>query len=186
MQFKNFTEAENYLNSFIHSNLKKVFDENNPLARTRTLAKKVGDPHKKLKIIHIAGTSGKGSTSKLTSESLQSQGFKVGLVVSPHLKTIRERIQLNSNLISENDFIQFLSNISFAIEEVKKEGAIAEACICYTGDITDPKKTKFHKFDKITPGTMIIFYSGLWHRVLPVKTGFRKSLVGWTLGTKFQ
>ena len=50
----------------------------------------------------------------------------------------------------------------------------------------DPKKTKFHKFDKITPGTMIIFYSGLWHRVLPVKTGFRKSLVGWTLGTKFQ
>ena len=50
----------------------------------------------------------------------------------------------------------------------------------------DPKKTKFYKFDKITPGTIIIFYSGLWHRVLPVKTGFRKSLVGWTLGTKFQ
>tara|TARA_B100001113_G_C21041516_1_gene592571 strand:- start:104 stop:667 length:564 start_codon:yes stop_codon:yes gene_type:complete len=51
-----------------------------------------------------------------------------------------------------------------------------------------PEHTKsiIHRFEKTKPGTIIVFYSGLWHKVYPVKSGQRQSLVGWTLGSKFQ
>jgi dihydrofolate synthase / folylpolyglutamate synthase len=80
-------------------------DLNNTLA----LANYLGQPHKKFKSIHVAGTNGKGSTSHMMASVLQEAGYKVGLYTSPHLKDFRERIKVNGLEVSEEfvtDFVQ--------------------------------------------------------------------------------
>jgi len=64
------------------------------LKRAKYFMKLLGNPQNKLKVIHIAGTSGKGSTAHLMSHILRSQGFSVGLSISPHVLDIRERFQV--------------------------------------------------------------------------------------------
>ncbi|KAJ5934305.1 folylpolyglutamate synthase [Penicillium verhagenii] len=64
-----------------------------------------------LNVIHIAGTSGKGSTCAYTSSILQSSGYKVGLYTSPHLLSIRERIRINGKPIEEEAFASAFSEI---------------------------------------------------------------------------
>ena len=73
------------------------------LARMGRLLSAVGNPHKKLKSVHIAGTKGKGSTAAMLSAMLTNSGLKVGLYTSPHLMNIRERVQINDEMISEAD-----------------------------------------------------------------------------------
>ena len=70
----------------------------------------LGNPHKKFKSIHVAGTNGKGSVSHMIASILQEAGYKVGLYTSPHLKDFRERIKINGNLISKKEVIDFISN----------------------------------------------------------------------------
>lgn len=65
----------------------------------------LGKPDEGMYVFHIGGTSGKGSTSTILSNFLASQGLKVGLFVSPHIETVKERIQLNNKNISE-DYMQ--------------------------------------------------------------------------------
>lgn len=64
-----------------------------------------------MQIIHVAGTSGKGSTATLISQFLSAHHFKVGLQLSPHLIDIRERVQINSQLISKKRFILALKKV---------------------------------------------------------------------------
>ena len=71
---------------------------------TEHLLPKLGDPDRGMKIIHIAGTNGKGSVAMYIAAALEANGCKTGLFTSPHLITIRERIQVNRQLISEEDF----------------------------------------------------------------------------------
>ncbi|MFC2137119.1 bifunctional folylpolyglutamate synthase/dihydrofolate synthase [Bacteroidota bacterium] len=73
-----------------------------------------GNPHKKYKSIHIAGTNGKGSVSHMIASVLQSAGYKVGLYTSPHLKDFRERIKINGEEIPKEEIISFVKdNIAF-------------------------------------------------------------------------
>ena len=67
-----------------------------------------GNPHKRFKTIHIAGTNGKGSVSHTLAAILQSAGYKVGLYTSPHLKDFSERIRVNGKPISEQYVIDFV------------------------------------------------------------------------------
>jgi dihydrofolate synthase / folylpolyglutamate synthase len=80
------------------------------LTNTLDFAAHLGDPHKKFKSIHVAGTNGKGSTSHMLASILQEAGLKVGLYTSPHLKDFRERIKINGKEISEEDVVQFIEN----------------------------------------------------------------------------
>ncbi len=64
----------------------------------------VGDPHKDLRFIHVAGTNGKGSVSATLLAILARAGYRVGLYTSPHLVSVRERFRINDALISEEDF----------------------------------------------------------------------------------
>lgn len=78
-----------------------------------------GNPQEKLKMIHIGGTNGKGSTSNMLASVLQEQGYKVGLYNSPHLIDFTERIKVNGNNCEKEfvfDFIQKLKNLP---EEIK-------------------------------------------------------------------
>ena len=76
------------------------------------------NPQDSLKIIHVAGTNGKGSTSHLVSSMLQEMGYRVGLYTSPHYIDFRERIKINGELISEQEIISFVEQIEPNIEEI--------------------------------------------------------------------
>lgn len=79
------------------------------LTNTILLSNHLGNPEKKLKCIHVAGTNGKGSTSHLLASILQEAGYKVGLYTSPHLKDYRERIKINGEEISEVFVTEFIT-----------------------------------------------------------------------------
>ena len=80
------------------------------------LANHLGNPEKKLKCIHVAGTNGKGSTSHTLASILQEAGYTVGLYTSPHLRDYRERIKINGSVISE-EFVRDFINTNKAFFE---------------------------------------------------------------------
>ena len=77
--------------------------------RTLALARRVGSPHEQLRVVHIAGTSGKTSTAYYTAGLLAAAGVKVGLTVSPHIASITERVQINGVPLSDEDFCRYMS-----------------------------------------------------------------------------
>lgn len=87
------------------------------LDNTLRLMEHVGNPHEKLRAIHVAGTNGKGSTSHLIAAALQASGLKVGLFTSPHLVSLTERIRINGVPIPEETVAAFVeSNRAFMDE----------------------------------------------------------------------
>lgn len=89
------------------------------LTNTLRLCEAVGNPHRRIKAIHVAGTNGKGSTSHMLAAILQQAGYKTGLYTSPHLVDFRERIRLNGAMIPQEAVIRFVqSNVSL-IEDVQ-------------------------------------------------------------------
>lgn len=89
------------------------------LTNTIRLCGALGDPQKKFKTIHIAGTNGKGSTSHMLAAILQTAGYKTGLYTSPHLKDFRERIKINGQVCSEEFVIDFTERIKPLINEIE-------------------------------------------------------------------
>lgn len=88
------------------------------LTNTVELCKRLNNPHKLFKSIHIAGTNGKGSTSHMLAAILQIAGYKTGLYTSPHLKDFRERIRLNGEMIPEEIVVDFVNKQRINIEEI--------------------------------------------------------------------
>src|SRR5213082_2245523 len=70
------------------------------LDRMRALLARLGDPHRRLRIIHVAGSKGKGSTSAMLAAILCRAGYRTGLFTSPHLTGVEERIQIDGQPIS--------------------------------------------------------------------------------------
>ena len=87
------------------------------LTNTILLADYLGNPEKKLKTIHVAGTNGKGSTSSIIASVLQEAGYRVGLYTSPHLKDFRERIKINGQEIEETFVVNFIEKYQFFFEQ---------------------------------------------------------------------
>lgn len=81
------------------------------LTNTLKLCSYLGDPQKKFKSIHVAGTNGKGSVSHMLAAILQTAGYKTGLYTSPHLKDFRERIRINGKMVHEKFVIDFTKRI---------------------------------------------------------------------------
>ena len=76
------------------------------LYRTRELLEKMGDPHRKLKYVHIAGTNGKGSTAAMTASILQQAGYRTGLFTSPYIYRFNERMQVNGQPIDDRELAE--------------------------------------------------------------------------------
>jgi dihydrofolate synthase/folylpolyglutamate synthase len=89
------------------------------LDNTIALCARLGNPEKKFRSIHVAGTNGKGSTSHLLASILQAAGLKVGLYTSPHLKDFRERIKINGVFISQEYVTEFVSKHKHYFEQLK-------------------------------------------------------------------
>ena len=86
------------------------------LNRISRLLKQLGNPHERLRVIHIAGSKGKGSTAALVASVLTHAGYKTGLFTSPHLITPRERCRIDNKLISEAEVALYIHKIKPAIE----------------------------------------------------------------------
>ncbi|MGE5604974.1 MAG: bifunctional folylpolyglutamate synthase/dihydrofolate synthase [Bacteroidota bacterium] len=92
------------------------------LERIREILKRAGDPQDKYRIVHIAGTNGKGSTAAFYDFALREAGLKVGRFTSPHLSSYRERITVNGEPISEADLAEVITELKSVVEEVATDG----------------------------------------------------------------
>lgn len=111
----NCNEAIEYIHSLEKFGIKPGME------RIRALCNELGNPQKKLKIIHVAGTNGKGSTSTLISNILQKSGYSTGLFISPYVTDFRERIQYNGNMIEKTELAECVEKIKCVIDNLAKK-----------------------------------------------------------------
>ncbi len=92
------------------------------LDRMRALLRALGDPHRNLRIVHVAGTKGKGSTSAMLASVLQEAGYRVGLFTSPHLSDVSERIQVDGIPISRDELAARMAQVAEAARSIEWDG----------------------------------------------------------------
>ncbi len=92
------------------------------LERIRALCELLGNPQDKLKVIHVAGTNGKGSTSTIISNILIKNGFRTSLYISPYVMDFRERIQFNGNMIEHSELAECVEKVKNAVEILLEKG----------------------------------------------------------------
>lgn len=98
------------------------FTVKNPPEHTKELLKRLGNPQDSIKVIHVAGTNGKGSTCAYLASMLKEGGYRTGLFTSPHLVTINDRFRINGENISDEDFIESFLRVKQVIDEAKEDG----------------------------------------------------------------
>ena len=89
------------------------------LNNTIAICSALGNPEKKIKCVHVAGTNGKGSSSHMLAAILQQAGYKTGLYTSPHLVDFRERIKINGKQISKADVVKFVEDYKTVFEKIE-------------------------------------------------------------------
>ncbi len=89
------------------------------LHNTIELCNGLGNPEKKFRSIHVAGTNGKGSTSHMLAAILQGAGYKTGLYTSPHIKDFRERIRVNGKMVPKDFVVDFVKRTRISSDEIK-------------------------------------------------------------------
>lgn len=92
------------------------------LSRTEKILEFLGEPHKKLKCVHIAGTNGKGSTTAMISNVLIEAGYKVGMYTSPYIEEFEERIQIDNKNIDKGNLARAVTKVAKAVEKVLELG----------------------------------------------------------------
>ncbi len=110
----NFDEAMSFINSFDRLG-KPVSDLN----RMTALLSLLGNPHKHLKFIHIAGTNGKGSVAQMCSEILIDAGYRVGLFTSPYIIDYTDRIKVGNNNIPEKSLCEIVEQVKKVTDSVE-------------------------------------------------------------------
>lgn len=106
--------------AYIHSLLK--FGMKPGLQRIEALLDRLGRPDRGLKVLHVAGTNGKGSTCAMLSAVLRRAGYKTGLFISPYVVSFRERIQINGDYIPSGELAARTERLKGIAEELEKEG----------------------------------------------------------------
>jgi dihydrofolate synthase/folylpolyglutamate synthase len=121
--FKTYSDAVRYLFEKTDYEKQKHISYNVTtfnLERMQKLLSLLGNPHKKTRTVHIAGTKGKGSTATMLAKMLEANDYTVGLYTSPHLVHLHERIVVNSTMISEAQMLGLMNRIYQAVEKVAK------------------------------------------------------------------
>lgn len=111
----NYQEALSYIHSF------EKFGWVLGLERITELLKRLGDPQKKLRFVHIAGTNGKGSTTVMCANILTHAGYRCGMFTSPYVIDFCERYQIDGEMISHQEFAELTSTVKPVIEQMKEE-----------------------------------------------------------------
>lgn len=122
----NYQETLDYIYSFIdyektpgQAYNRKYYD----LRRVDELLARVGNPHLAQKSVHIAGTKGKGSTTVMIASVLTESGYKTGLFTKPHLIELRERFQIDGELMTEGELISLTERLKPEVTEVNRKRA---------------------------------------------------------------
>lgn len=89
------------------------------LGNTMAILELLGNPHKKLRPVHIAGTNGKGSSSHMLASVLQEAGYKTALYTSPHLRDFRERIRIDGQMIPQEWVVNFIARYKDDFERIQ-------------------------------------------------------------------
>lgn len=113
---QNLTQAKQWLFRDLPVSPRQTFKGEVGLARGRYLMSQLGNPQDSYPAVHIAGTSGKGSTAYMISGLLRASGKTVGLHVSPHVYDFRERMQVNGELVSEVELCRHINDILPVVE----------------------------------------------------------------------
>lgn len=112
----NYTEAIKYIKDTAK------FGSKLGLKRTERILEYLGNPHKKIKTIHVAGTNGKGSTTAMITKILVESGYNVGCYISPYIEEFEERMQINNKNIDKSDLAEIITAVSVAVEKVIEDG----------------------------------------------------------------
>ncbi len=99
------------------------FTQKHSLAHTKECLRRLGDPQNSFRVIHVAGTNGKGSTCAFLASVLKEAGFRTGLFTSPHLVDIRERFQINEENISVSRFMWAFDQVKSLSDQLTEEGS---------------------------------------------------------------
>ncbi len=91
------------------------------LERMRALMRRLGDPQDRLRLVHVTGTKGKGSTCAMLASVLRVAGYRVGLFTSPHLEHVEERIQVNGASISHAELSSCMEEVAPAVRAMEAE-----------------------------------------------------------------
>ena len=111
----NYKQTLEFINSFL------VFGSKPGLNRIDELLTMLDNPQQKLKIIHVAGTNGKGSVCSYINTVLTGAGYKTGMYISPYVNDFRERITINGEFISENELIALIEYIKPFLEKMTEQ-----------------------------------------------------------------
>lgn len=101
------------------------------IERPLKLMHHLGNPEQKLSVVHIAGTSGKTSTTYYVTSLLVAAGCKVGSTVSPHIDSLTERVQINGQPLAEEKFCDYMAEFLEAIEDVVERPSFFEVMIAF-------------------------------------------------------
>ncbi|MCU9533179.1 bifunctional folylpolyglutamate synthase/dihydrofolate synthase [Streptococcus sp. CSL10205-OR2] len=140
--------------SWIHGRLR--FGIKPGIKRMQWVLNELGNPQNSVKGIHVVGTNGKGSTVNYLKDIFSDAGYKVGTFVSPALEHFRERISINGQMISEEDFLKLVTIAKPIIERLPKETELEEATEFEVITIL-----MFLYFGKINPVDIAIIEAGL-------------------------
>ncbi len=124
----NYQQAIDYINSY--TDYEKIGMPHDPafydLRRVDELLASLGNPHRKARSVHIAGTNGKGSVAAMVASALTASGYKTGLYTSPHLHTWRERIRVDEEQVSEAGLARLVEGVKPEIEAVNERAAYGQ------------------------------------------------------------
>lgn len=98
------------------------FTKKNEPANTVELLRRLGHPERQLRVVHVAGTNGKGSVCAFLESVFRNAGCRTGMFTSPHLVRINERFQVNRKPVSDADFLEAFRHVMAAAEEMEKDG----------------------------------------------------------------
>ncbi len=130
----NYIEAVKYIHSLLKFGIRPGLNGMDALLHF------LGNPHKNLKYVHVAGTNGKGSTSTAISNVFTEAGYKVGLYTSPYVTDFLERVQFCGKPIDKALFAKNVEKVKFAVDALEKDGVVitefealtATAFLCYS------------------------------------------------------
>ncbi len=98
------------------------FTKKNPLEHTKQFLRFLGNPEENLKVIHVAGTNGKGSVCVYLDAMLRAEGKSTGLFVSPHLVKMNERIRMQGKIIADREFLRIFERVMEKVREMERQG----------------------------------------------------------------
>ena len=138
MATRTFSDVESVLESCIQYNSKDLTTR-----ATQELSKFVGSPEKRLKVIHVAGTSGKTSTCYYIRALLEAGGQKTGLTVSPHMVSIADRVQVGGEPLSEADFCRYFDEFHQLIQDFPGTPSYFEVMMVFALWVFDQEKVEY-------------------------------------------